>query len=70
MLRWKLGCYHRARFNKCTSDQESPVYASHCLSVLNYIDGVSGVNHSLAGCELPLLLYLAVSSALYVLPSA
>ena len=70
MLRWKLGCYHRARFNKCTSDQESPVYTSDCLSVLNYTDGVSGVNHSLAGCELSLPICFAVSSALYVLPSA
>ena len=64
------GCYHRARFDNCTSDQESLVYASDCLSVLNYTDGVSGVNHSLAGWELSLLLYLAVLSALYVLPSA
>ena len=38
-------------------------------AVLNFTDGVSGVNHSLAGGELSLLLYLAVSSALYVLPS-
>ena len=38
-------------------------------AVLNYTDGESGVNHSLTGDELFLLLYLAVSSALYVLPS-
>ena len=41
----------------------------HSCAVLNFTDGVSGVNHSLAGSELSLLLYLAVSSALYVLPS-
>ena len=41
----------------------------HSCTVLNFTDGMSGVNHSLAGGELSLLLYLAVSSALYVLPS-
>ena len=42
----------------------------HSRAVLNFTDGVSGVNHSPASGELSLLLYLAVSSALYVLPSA
>ena len=41
----------------------------HSCVVLNFTEGVSGVNHSLAGGELSLLLYLTVSSALYVLPS-
>ena len=41
----------------------------HPRTVLNFTDGVSGINHSLAGSELYLLLYLAVSSALYILPS-
>ena len=41
----------------------------HSCAVLNFTDGVSGINHSLAGSELSLLLYLAVSSALYVLLS-
>ena len=36
---------------------------------LKLTDDVSGINHSLAGGELSLLLYLAVSSALYILPS-
>ena len=42
----------------------APLIRSLCMpqivSVLNYIDGVSGVNHSLASCELPLLLYFAI----------
>ena len=58
------GCCHRARFDNCTSDQESPVFASDCLSV-NYTEGESGVNHSLASCKLSLLLYLTVSNAPY-----
>ena len=41
----------------------------HPCTVLNFTDGVSGINHSLAGSELYLLLYLAVSSALHILPS-
>ena len=41
----------------------------HWCAVLNFTDGVSGVNHPLVVGELSLLLYLAVSSALYVLPS-
>ena len=45
------------------------VWWYYSCAVLNFTDGVSGVNHSLAGGKLSLLLYLAVSSALYVLPS-
>ena len=41
----------------------------HSCAVLNFTDSVSSINHSLAGGELSLLLHLAVSSALYVLPS-
>ena len=43
-------------------------HSTYSCAVLN---GVSGVNHYLASTrrELSLLLYLAVSSALYVLPS-
>ena len=41
----------------------------HSCAVLNFTDGMSGVNHSLAGGKLSLLLYLVVSSALYVLLS-
>ena len=36
----------------------------HSCAILNFTDGVSGVNHSLAGGERSLLLYLAVSSAM------
>ena len=63
--------------NACAVSRYQALFPPHlkkrawarCGGIFTHAHGVSGVNHSLAGGELSLLLYLAVPSTLYVLPS-